>query len=75
MSDFHPKIDHLGREQQTSDSTEASDKIRRPLSMHEDVPVWYDCCSCEAEPYWREQLGEPPGEISLECREGEEDTD
>jgi hypothetical protein len=29
--------------------------------MHEDVPVWYDCCSCEAEPYWVEQLGEPPG--------------
>ena len=32
----------------------------RKLSMHEDVPVWYDCCSCEAEPYWVEQLGEPP---------------
>ena len=26
----------------------------RSLSMHEDVPVWYDCCSCEAEPYWAE---------------------
>ena len=33
----------------------------KSLSMHEDVPVWYDCCSCEAEPYWVEQLGEPPG--------------
>jgi len=25
-----------------------------PVSMHENVPVWYDCCSCEAEPYWVE---------------------
>ena len=22
------------------------------ISMHDNVPVWYDCCSCEAEPYW-----------------------
>lgn len=22
--------------------------------MHTNVPVWYDCCSCEAEPYWLE---------------------
>jgi len=23
--------------------------------MHQNVPVWSDpCCSCEAEPYWRE---------------------
>lgn len=29
------------------------------LSMHADVPVWYDCCSCEAEPYWTEAFGEP----------------
>lgn len=26
------------------------------LSMHADVPVWCDCCSCEAEPYWVEAL-------------------
>ncbi len=26
---------------------------RRPLSMHEDVPLWCDCCSCEAEPRWQ----------------------
>jgi hypothetical protein len=33
---------------------------RRPArSMHEDVPVWYDCCSCQAEPYWLESAGEP----------------
>ncbi|NNJ93788.1 MAG: hypothetical protein HKP57_03485 [Halobacteria archaeon] len=29
------------------------------LSMHADVPVWCDCCSCEAEPYWVEALGKP----------------
>lgn len=29
-------------------------KARQSMSMHEDVPVWYDCCSCEAEPYWVE---------------------
>ena len=33
---------------------------RKGMSMHEDVPVWYDCCSCEAEPYWVEQMGESP---------------
>ena len=26
---------------------------RARLSMHEDVAVWCDCCSCEAEPYWQ----------------------
>jgi hypothetical protein len=26
---------------------------KKPISMHEDVPVWADCCSCEAEPYWQ----------------------
>ena len=28
----------------------------KPISMHEDIPVWYDCCSCEAEPYWLEAM-------------------
>jgi hypothetical protein len=23
------------------------------LSMHNGVALWCDCCSCEAEPYWR----------------------
>ena len=27
------------------------------LSMHANVPVWCDCCSCEAEPYWVEAMG------------------
>jgi len=28
------------------------------LSMHANVPVWYDCCSCEAEPYWQQAMAE-----------------
>ena len=32
------------------------------LSMHADVPVWCDCCSCEAEPYWLEAFGKPGDE-------------
>lgn len=24
---------------------------RKSKSTHNGVPVWYDCCSCEAEPY------------------------
>lgn len=31
------------------------DKVRsKSLSMHDDVAVWCDCCTCEAEPYWIE---------------------
>jgi hypothetical protein len=26
---------------------------RMRLSMHNGVALWCDCCSCEAEPYWR----------------------
>lgn len=32
----------------------------RSLSQHEGIPVWCDCCPCEAEPYWvavAEELG------------------
>jgi hypothetical protein len=28
------------------------------LSMHADVPVWCDCCTCEAEPYWVEAFSD-----------------
>ncbi|MGD8588620.1 MAG: hypothetical protein PVG22_07280 [Chromatiales bacterium] len=41
---------------------DAEPSPKKGLSMHEDVPVWYDCCSCEAEPYWVEQFAEEPGE-------------
>lgn len=29
-------------------------KKKKSISMHADIPVWHDCCSCEAEPYWVE---------------------
>jgi hypothetical protein len=37
---------------------------RKSLSLHEDITVWCDCCSCEAEPYWieaAEAMGIDPG--------------
>lgn len=34
-------------------SSSNSSRNKKPISMHEDVPVWADCCSCEAEPYWQ----------------------
>ena len=42
--------------------TETPDPVAKPqsrkpadsLSMHSGVPVWCDCCTCEAEPYWVE---------------------
>ena len=54
-------------------------KIRRHtrsrISMHEDVPVWHDSCSCEAEPYWveamtHEQHGGPAGRPVEDKEEG-----
>lgn len=46
---------------QARDRTDANDypatRTSNSLSMHTDVPVWYDCCSCEAEPYWIELVG------------------
>ena len=40
--------------------TSSSNKKRKKkhISMHEGIGSWADCCSCEAEPYWREQAGE-----------------
>ena len=32
------------------------DRKKASLSMHDNVPVWYDCCSCEAEPYWLDAM-------------------
>ena len=43
-----------------SDKKESSSSKnnKKGISMHEDIPVWYDCCSCEAEPYWVEAFSE-----------------
>ena len=35
-------------------------EVKKRVNMHEGIPDWYDCCSCEAEPYWvavAEELG------------------
>lgn len=32
-------------------------------SMHNGVPVWCDCCSCEAEPYWTASGAEAAADI------------
>ena len=41
------------------DSDPENKKRKKSISMHDDVPVWYDCCSCEAEPYWEEMMQKP----------------
>lgn len=39
-------------------SAEPPTTVKKSISMHADVPVWYDCCSCEAEPYWQQAMEE-----------------
>lgn len=34
----------------------AASPPKSSISMHENVPVWHDSCSCEAEPYWVEAM-------------------
>ena len=56
-----------GRNDRTRTVTDAASQ-GRSLSQHEGVPLWCDCCPCEAEPYWvevAEELGidlDAPGE-------------
>jgi len=61
MSNAPPRSDSAATDPQPAAVSGPESTPKKHLSMHEDVPVWYDCCSCEAEPYWVEQLGEPPG--------------
>lgn len=37
--------------------------------MHEGIGIWADCCSCEAEPYWRELADD----MGVDLNEYEED--
>ncbi|MGF1687033.1 hypothetical protein L4C36_10095 [Photobacterium japonica] len=41
----------------------------RKISMHDDVPIWHDCCVCEAEPYWLAILEEEKALLSKEDEE------
>lgn len=42
------------------------EETKQPMSMHEGIALWCDCCICEAEPYWAE-VAEQMG-ISLSDR-------
>ena len=45
----------VNRDAATQPGTKHQDRRKKKnLSMHEDIAVWCDCCSCEAEPYWAE---------------------
>jgi hypothetical protein len=50
--------DSITSEKQNAEQNELCVQVEKekPISMHEDIPVWYDCCSCEAEPYWLEAM-------------------
>jgi hypothetical protein len=55
MTDLQINAD--GRDEQVQP---AAGMDQKPISMHENVPVWCDCCTCAAEPYWlavAEELG------------------
>ena len=44
-------------------------KKKKHISMHEGIGAWADCCSCEAEPYWRELADE----MGIDFNDYEED--
>lgn len=43
---------HTDAAECAADGRQSVASAKKPISMHEDVPVWHDCCCCEAEPYW-----------------------
>jgi len=43
-------------------------------SMHETKALWCDCCSCEAEPRWREVAEEMGIDLSDDIPEGGDDS-
>lgn len=47
------RTDEPGNRSVSADPSKAE---KKSISMHADVPVWYDCCSCEAEPYWQQAM-------------------
>lgn len=49
MTEPHAESDSPAESQGT-----AATPAHKSISMHEGVPVWHDCCCCEAEPYWAE---------------------
>ena len=47
---------------QNRQATDSPESRPASKSMHDAVPVWCDCCSCEAEPYWLEAFACPEDE-------------
>lgn len=41
---------------QTGSAAAPKKPAKSSISMHDNVPVWHDCCCCEAEPYWVEAM-------------------
>lgn len=58
-SSFNLEVQNIDENLEASLQQEQDGKKKKSLSMHEDVPVWCDCCSCEAEPYWIEMMENP----------------
>ena len=50
------KADHSADTSMAPEPARSKPTRRKSISMHDDVPVWCDCCSCEAEPYWVEAM-------------------
>ena len=57
------------RKASNSQSSSPTKKKKKHISMHEGIGAWADCCSCEAEPYWRELADE----MGVDFNEYEED--
>lgn len=55
--------------QKETDKRSPAKKKKKSISMHEDVPIWYDCCSCEVEPYWEEMMEQDADNIEKESRD------
>ncbi|MBS1189518.1 MAG: prolyl-tRNA synthetase [Rhodocyclaceae bacterium] len=59
--DMHTDSDTRARVDSQKAATLPASKAegkKKPISMHEGIAVWCDCCSCEAEPRWVEVANE-----------------
>jgi hypothetical protein len=68
--DCNPPDDNRENSSHQPSAAPKKKRKKKHISMHEGIAVWADCCSCEAEPYWRE-LAEEMG-VDLNEYEDEE---
>lgn len=53
MTDPHSTIEDVDKQHQPARAGQRPERRKKQrANMHDGIPVWYDCCSCEAEPYW-----------------------